>query len=408
MEGETGNRRLYRHNKNVEGMKRILIFSLSYFPNVGGAEVAIKEITDRIPDIEFHLITHRFDLGSLHEEKVGNMTVHRIGNGSSYLAKALFVPRAALAAVRLHRMHKFDGAWAMMSYMVFPIVILKIFGARLPYAITLQEGDTFDHVFRRLHIRLVLPFLRFGFRRAHSISAISTFLARWAEDMGYTREVQIIPNGVDCARFAVEYPTSVIDAVKEGLGKKMGDVFLITTSRLVHKNALDDVLRALPLLPENVSFVILGTGPEKEALQQIASDLQIQNRVHFVGHVGHDEMPKYLRAADIFIRPSRSEGMGNSFVEAFAAGLPVIATQEGGLADLIFDEKRNPGIPVTAWAVDKDAPEQIAAAVCDIMAKPEKVRAVVATARALTKEKYDWDIIARMTRERVFGQVLGE
>ena len=73
--------------------KRILIFSLAYYPHVSGAEIAIKEITDRIlPEtIEFHLLTMRFNRTDISEEKVGNVMVHRIGGGNSYLSKALCV-----------------------------------------------------------------------------------------------------------------------------------------------------------------------------------------------------------------------------------------------------------------------------------------------------------------------------
>jgi hypothetical protein len=81
--------------------RKILIFSLAYFPHVGGAEVAIKEITDRIApdDIEFHMLT--LQLGNEPaEEKLGNVSVHRIGWGSSYVAKIFFVPRGGGGAAR--------------------------------------------------------------------------------------------------------------------------------------------------------------------------------------------------------------------------------------------------------------------------------------------------------------------
>lgn len=68
-------------------MKKVLIFSLAYYPHVGGAEVAIKEITDRLADIEFHIITMRFSAAEAEIEKVGNVLVHRIGGGSSKLHK---------------------------------------------------------------------------------------------------------------------------------------------------------------------------------------------------------------------------------------------------------------------------------------------------------------------------------
>ncbi|MFZ2719629.1 MAG: glycosyltransferase, partial [Minisyncoccia bacterium] len=206
--------------------------------------------------------------------------------------------------------------------------------------------------------------------------------------------------------FSHDYPASVVDEMKTLLDKKMGDVFLITTSRLVHKNALDDVVRALPLLPSNVHFVILGTGPDERMLRALAAELGVSGRVRFVGFVDHKEMPKYLAASDIFIRPSRSEGMGSSFIEAMAAGLPVIATQEGGLSDIIFDEKRNPDVPTTAWAVDTNSPAQIADAVRAIIDASEKVRTITATAKKMAADKYDWDIVATTMREKVFDRVL--
>jgi glycosyltransferase involved in cell wall biosynthesis len=117
--------------------------------------------------------------------------------------------------------------------------------------------------------------------------------------------------------------------------------------------------------------------------------------VRFLGHIEPAQVPAALAQADIFVRPSRSEGMGNSFIEAMAARLPVIATQEGGITDFLFDEKRNPDKPPTGWAVDKNSPEQIANAVKEIMTNPKKVDAVRANALALVRERYDWDTIAR-------------
>ena len=117
-----------------------------------------------------------------------------------------------------------------------------------------------------------------------------------------------------------------------------------------------------------------------------------------MGQMGHADMPKYLKASDIYVRPSLSEGFGIVFVEAMAAGLPVIATQEGGIADFLFDAKRNPDKPTTGWAVDKNSPEQIAEAVKDILANPEQVSRVKETAKKMAIEKYDWNLIAKQMR----------
>lgn len=364
-------------------MKRILIFSLAYYPHVGGAEVAIKEITDRISNIEFHLLTMNFGR-EVPEEKIGNVVVHRVGNGSSYLSKILFIPRAAYRARLMHRALSFNSFWAMMSYMLFPVVLLRWAGVRTPYLLSLQEGDPFEHTFNRWFILPFRPLLSIGFRRASAIQAISGYLATWAKRMGYRREVAVIGNGVDVARFSQTHTRPLTP-------KK---VILVTTSRLVHKNALDDVIRALVLLPDQITFRIYGVGKEGQNLTQLAEHVGVPSRVEFKGFVTHAELPVILQECDIFIRPSRSEGMGNSFIEAMAAGLPVIATQEGGIADFLFDAKRNPNKETTGWAVDKDSPEQIALAVKDILAHPEQVTRVKAAARALILEKYDWNLIA--------------
>ena len=401
-------------------MKKVLIFSLAYFPkHVGGAEVSIKEITDRIPDIEFHMVTNRFDSTLPRVEKIGNVLVHRIGIVTNnptmndlkkfplHLNKFLFQFLAPLKAQLLQWKYGYDATWAMTAHSCgVPAAIFKMFNPRVKYILNLQEGDPPEYIERKL--RPLWPLFTRAFTKADLIQTLSTFLAKWARRRGFTGPIEVVPNAVNVKHFSQQYPPAVINEIKDRLGKKMGDVFVITTSRLVLKNAVDDVIRAMPLVPENVHFIILGTGPDEMMLKKLTKDLNVENRVQFLGHIGHDEMPKYLKASDIFTRPSRSEGFGASFAEAMAAELPVVTTQEGGLSDFIFDEKRNPDQPITAWAVDKDSPKQIAEAIKDIMARPEKVRAVVATAKQMVIDKYDWDIIATQMREKVFARVFGK
>ncbi|MCX6786437.1 MAG: glycosyltransferase family 4 protein [Candidatus Kaiserbacteria bacterium] len=385
-------------------MKRILIFSLAYYPHVGGAEIALKEITDRISaeEIEFHMVTMNFG-GEALEEKIGNVFVHRVGppagGHASYFQKILFIPRAAATAARLHRTHHFTAFWAMMSYMLFPIVLLRFMGLRNPYLLTLQEGDPWQHMFGRWFILPFRPLLSAGFKNASAVQTISTYLATWARRMGYQGEISVIPNGVDVERF------KSVQHVQHRVLDTSGIVKLVTTSRLVHKNAIDDVIHALKLLPDNIRFVIYGIGPDEEMLKTLAKNLGVEQRVKFMGHIiDHSELLHALGECDIFIRPSRSEGMGNSFIEAMAAGLPVIATQEGGIADFLFDAKRNPDKETTGWAVDKDSSEQIAKAVKEILNNPEQTKQVVSNAKKLVTENYDWDLIAGKIRT-LFGDI---
>lgn len=401
-------------------MKKILIFSLNYYPKfIGGAEVAIKEITDRISpdDISFDMVTLRFDSDLPKVEKIGNVTVYRIGFARKgptiidlrkfplHLNKFYFQFAAAIKALSLHKKNNYDALWAMMAHScAVPVALFSFRFPKVPYLLTLQEGDPPEHIKRTM--LPLYPLFVAGFKRASFMQTISTFLARWGREMGFKGSLEVVPNAVDTKRFSQEFPEETIREAQSTLGKKPGDVFLVTTSRLVHKNAIDDVIRALPLLPAHIHFIIFGIGPDEEKLKLLARSSGVESRTHFLGQLAHEDMPKMLKACDIFIRPSRSEGMGNSFVEAFAAELPVIATQEGGIADLLFDEKRNPDKVTTGWAVAKDSPKDIARAVEDILARPEKVKEILRNAKELAIAKYDWDLIARDMKEKVFDRMI--
>lgn len=375
-------------------MKRVLIFSLAYSPHVGGAEIALEELTRRMSDIEFEVVTLRFRESDARDERVGNVLVHRLGSGSSYIQKILFIPRAARFAARAHAERPFDAFWAMMSYMALPIALLRLAHVRVPYLLTLQDGDPYEHVFRRPQILPLMPLLWYGFQNASKISVLSTYLAAWPRQMGYNGAVVIVPNGVAVDTFAGAMPCDI--------GKKQGEFWLVTSSRLVHKNALDDVMRALVFLPLYVHFLVLGVGVEERRLRALVHELGVEERVHFKGHVLHAALPAYLHAADAFVRPSRSEGFGSAFVEAMAAGLPVIATQEGGISDFLFDARKNPEHPPTGFAVERDNPEQVADAVKEIMTNPDKVQKIRKNAYTLVREHYDWAQVAEQTRA-IFG-----
>lgn len=396
--------------------KKILIFSLAYYPkHIGGAEVAIKEITNRLSpeEYEFHLVCNRFDATLPKVEQIGKVKVHRIGLTTQnptmadlrklplHLNKFLYQFAAFYKAKQLHKKEQFDGIWAMMAHSCgVPAGKFKQTFPGVKYVLTLQEGDPPEYIEQKM--RLLGKAFNRAFSLADTIQVISTFLGDWAKQKGFAGNLVHIPNAVNTAHFTQEYSPDELREVRREFGVSDDDVLLVTTSRLVHKNAVDDVVRAIALLPARVKFVVFGTGPDEAMLRALIAELGLQDRVLLRGQIGHTDMPKYLKACDIFIRPSRSEGMGNSFVEAMAAELPVIATQEGGIADFLFDEKRNPEKCATGWAVHPDSPEDIKSAVEDIIAKPEKVAAVTARAKAMAIEKYDWDLITSRMNKEVF------
>jgi glycosyltransferase involved in cell wall biosynthesis len=390
-------------------MKRILIFSLAYYPSfVSGAEAAIKEITDRIDpaDIEFHIVTLLFESTAPREEYIGHVHVHRVGIGGAYLSKILFIPLASLKAMSLNRKLHFDALWSMMTYMLFPVAIAKILGLKIPHALTLQDGDPYEKVFERPFIKPIAPLLDYGFRTAGAVQVISTYLGTWPPKRGYTGTIELIRNGANPRDLQESATPSEVEELKQKLGKKSGDIWLVNTARLVYQKGNDDTIRALKILPDNVKLLIVGGGPDEEMLKNISKELGLQDRVIFTGNVDRSVVTNYRKASDIFVGPSRSEGLGNAFLSAMASKLPVVTTQMGGLADFVFDAKRNPDKKTTAWAVDPDNSEQIADAVKDILANPEKVKEVTENAREMVLQEYNWDIVAKNMRERIFARVL--
>ncbi len=389
-------------------MKRVLIFSLNYYPYVGGAEVAIKEITDRLPvdKYEFHLLAPRYNSALAKTEKIGAVTVHRYGlskKGATItdlshfplkLNKYLYQLTAHRKAEALHKQFKFDATWGMMAHATaIPAGKFKKRHPHIPYLLTLQEGDPPEYIENVM--RPVWEWFVQGFTNADYVQAISTFLLAWARRMGFSGPGSVVPNAVDTNRFMSVPSANEIQDIRTRLNVKSDQVVLVTTSRLVHKNAVDDVIQALPLTDSRVVFVVCGIGPDEEKLKVLVTELHLEDRVRFVGQIEHQQLPMVLHASDIFIRPSRSEGMGNSFIEAMAAGIPVIATQEGGISDFLFDEQRNPDKQTTGWAVSKDSPSEIAAAISDILARSEKVVEVTRTAQELVKKAYDWETVSR-------------
>ncbi|MEA2715113.1 MAG: hypothetical protein QOG91_141, partial [Candidatus Parcubacteria bacterium] len=236
------------------------------------------------------------------------------------------------------------------------------------------------------------PLFKAIFTKADHIQTISTFLAKWARKMGATCPITVVPNAADFALFSKQVSWADSEALRQKFDRKEGDVFLITTSRLVVKNAVGDVIESLRHLPQNVKFLILGEGYEEGKLREKVAALGLAGRVHFAGHVAHKDMPAFLGISDIFVRPALSEGLGNSFLEAMAAGIPVIATPVGGIPDFLKDGE-------TGLFCEVGNPRSIAQKVEKLVKDRESRDYIVRNARAMVKEKYEWRRIAESMKK---------
>lgn len=399
-------------------MKRVLIFSLTYHPYIGGAEVAIREITDRLgADYVFDMVTLRFDSTLPAVEKIGNVTVHRIGFSVPRpsvsdrsmpillkLAKVFFPFTALFRALSLRRKNSYDFVWAMMANQAgFAALFFKFLNPGIPYLLELQDGRPFADMARRRPILLPIWWLyRLVYLRADRIKVISHFLEKEVQGIGYVGTVAVVPNGVDVSAFSRAIPEDARSELKARLGKKMGDVFLFTASRLVLSRGVEDTIRALAYLPPHVRLLIAGDGEDRKKLEDVAAKAGVAGRVQFLGHIRHDALPAYYQVSDIFVRPSIIEGFGNAFVEAFAAGLPVVATPVGGIPDFLSDPDADPDTEPTGIFCKVRNPESVAAAVEKYMKDPILTERIKKNARELAARRYDWNGIAADMKKRVF------
>jgi sugar transferase (PEP-CTERM/EpsH1 system associated) len=143
---------------------------------------------------------------------------------------------------------------------------------------------------------------------------------------------EVLYNGVDIQRFQREPAHRFRHDVARGL--VIGSV-----GRLVAVKNYGLLLRAMARLPHAPScrLILIGDGPERSALTQLATQLGLEDRVEFSGH--REDVPHLLAELDIFVLPSLSEGLSNTLLEAMAAGLPVLASDVGGNRELIESER---------------------------------------------------------------------
>lgn len=370
---------------------RVLIFSTAYIPFIGGAEVAVKEITDRLGgELEFDLITARLSSNLPKFERVGEVNVYRIGWGSPLVDKLILPFAGAVKALNLNKERRYDYFWGVMASFAtgagYVANILRgLVGKRsIPIVLSLQEGDS-EMYLRTKWFGLVDLSWRLALKRTTVLTAISNYLLERGQRLGFKGESVLVPNGVDVQKFANHKP-KVFDS---------NNVVLITTSRLVAKNGVADVIKALVLLPETVKFKVIGTGKLLNSLKNLAERTGVFNRVEFAGEVSPSEVPNLLHQADIFVRPSLSEGFGNSFIEAMAAGLPVVATPVGGIPDFLKDGE-------TGLYCPKSSPEGLSRAILRLIEDSALRGRLVTNALQMVRSQYDWSLIAETMKSKVF------
>ena len=368
--------------------RRVLILTTAYLPQVGGSELAIKNITDRLPEVHFDLITSRPSKDFPKYEKMGTVNVYRVGNQLSLLSFLLpknFFPIAVFfKACRLvseygpyNIIHAYQASQAAGGGW-----LLKWRYPDIPFLVTIQEGKTLNQ-----QSWLTRLFRHFIFTKADIVTVISNYLERYVRTQNPKIPIRIVPNGVDLSKFKPE-------------DNHVDSKTIITVSRLVEKNGIINLIEAMAIVVGEIpdaKLMVIGSGFLDKDLKLKVKNLSLGDRVQFLGEIPNELLPKYLSMADVFVRPSLSEGLGTAFLEAMAAGLPVIGTPVGGIPDFLKDGETG----LFCKVVDsKDLAEKIKILLTDKELKEK----IIGNAKSLVAKKYDWNIVAGEFAE-IYGRI---
>jgi glycosyltransferase involved in cell wall biosynthesis len=365
---------------------RILIINSEYPPIGGGAGNASANIAREMEKSgqEVCVLTSAF--GRLpRNEATGSLRVMRVTSlrrrmdRSGALEQGMFILTGTVAALRLISCWKPDIVIAFFGVPAGPIALFAKLFFKIPYVVSLRGGDVpgfRPYDFGTYH-KVIAPLLRLIWRNASAIVANSDGLRKLALSFDDRFPISIIPNGVDLERFT------------SPLLRSWDPPRLLFVGRIVHQKGLDLLLSALSELKDLPwEMTIVGDGPQREPLREAAANFGLEQRIHFASwRRGADLEAEYGRA-NLFVFPSRHEGMPNVVLEAMACGLPVIATRIPGNEELVSAGVTGELVPPEDSSAMKGALERL-------LPDAQLRQNMGSAARKRVEEKYDWANTAR-------------
>lgn len=221
-------------------------------------------------------------------------------------------------------------------------------------------------------------------QRATRIFAVSDSLRRHAVSLGIASEkILVVGNGVDTAKF------HRVDrrAARQRLGLAMDAPVLVSVGALVERKGFHRVLECLPALRQRFPglryLIVGGAGPEGDwsaRLRSLVIDLGLQDCAVFLGTLSPEELKVPLSAADVFVLATRNEGWANVILEAMACGLPVVATDVGGNAEVVANANLGTLVPF-------GEPEPLSQAIADALGRDWDRDAIVSYAESCSWER---------------------
>jgi glycosyltransferase involved in cell wall biosynthesis len=367
---------------------RLCIVTHTFLPHVGGIEKVVNEQSKRLRTKNFKpmVVTNRIGTPKCYVVDGVHVECYESLNTGFRLGIPYSIPTVTsfptfLKAVKSSKIVHAHGHPYLTSLTAAKLA--KLYNK--PFVLTqhntfIDYNNIFDHVERLNDLTVGKQNLK----AADRIIAISDATRDYVLRLGAKpSKVKVIYNGVDLARFRP------ITGKREEMRKKLGipqhAIVILTVRRLVYKNGIDTLIDAANIAVKKnpkIIFLVVGKGPDLESVKLQVAQLGIEPNFRLAGFVSDEELPSYYNVADLFVLPSKSgEGLPLVALEAMACGLPVIATNVGGIREVLSEDYGK--------LVPPNQPELFAKAVLDFAAVDFSSRKK--ELRAMMEEKFSWD-----------------
>ena len=312
------------------------------YPTHGGSGVVASELSIGLAERghEVHIVSYAtpFRLQGFHP----NMYVHEVGFATYPLLK--YPPYALALATKLVDLAESFQIELIHAHYAMPHAtsaylakqIMKSQGIK---TVTTLHGTDITLVGADASFQKVI---KFAIEESDGVTAVSQYLKqRTIEEFGIQREIRVINNFIDPGRPARNRNVSLRETYAPN-----GEKILMHASNFRPVKRTDDVIRVFARVQELIpsQLILIGEGPEIRKTQQLVSDLNLSERVHFLGE--QDQLEPLLSCADLFLLPSEQESFGLTALEAMNCGVPVIATDIGGLPELVAHDETGYLFPI--------------------------------------------------------------
>ena len=358
----------------VYSAKKVLLVTNDLGPRAGGIETFVLGLIEGLPKDSLIIYTSSqkgdkaFDAQLL--EKFGAVVIRD-------RAKMLLpTPRITRKAVKILKQQQIKNVWFGAAA---PLALMagKLRSAGASNIVALTHG----HEVWWAKIPILKSLLKKIIKDVDHLGYLGDFTkGEIAKISNQPQKFLQIAPGIDTQHFAPKIARGDLIEKYRLDGRRV----IVSVGRLVHRKGQDELVKAMPKILEQFPDAILlfvGEGPIKQMLFNSAKQLGVLPKVVFAGRVSHHDLPDYICLGEIFAMPVRSrfsglevEGLGIVYLEASACGLPVIVGNSGGAVDAVLDQK-------TGLLVDGTKSDQIADAICELLANPERAKQMGAAGR---------------------------